>query len=234
MKTIIFIVALVLLCETANAVTIDEDQHYIIAAIVWDNETGEFEADVPVTFMYHPYFADECFTLKTAEDGSVVFDVANMPRGVRNNSVIMVSCKYGIKNAPVIYGNWGTGITFNEPDEITAIEAFAAMGFVAIAIGGGRYLLRRGKSTDHKGDTMTEENNETTDTTDTRSKLKQDFGVRALIATMAMLGYVGASGIAAYRGDMDMLKAISSIYMPIIGAIIIFYYNGSSIRDASK
>ena len=51
--------------------------------------------------------------------------------------------------------NWGIGITFNEPDEITAIEAFAALGFTAIAIGGGRYILRRKKNTVHKGDTMT-------------------------------------------------------------------------------
>lgn len=238
MKTIILLIALFLLCGTANALTIDEDQHYIVAVVVWDNMAGLPEADVSVTF-------GGIHTLHTAEDGSVVYDTANLD-DIRHGEYVAVSCKYGTKLAPVVLctyesvlnetsghsemrfvQNWGMGLTFNKPSESIAIEAFAALGFAVIAFGGGRYILRRKKNTDHKGDTMTE--NETTG-----SKLIRDFGVRALIATMAMIGYIGASGIAAYQGDMDMLKAISSIYMPIMGAIIIFYYNGSSIRDASK
>jgi len=222
MKTIIILITLLLTCGIANATPIDEDQHYIIAAIVWDNVTGLPESDVPVTF-------GGIHTLYTGADGSVVYDTANLDN-IEDGSYVSVSCKYGIKNAPVIYGNWGTGITFNEPDENTAIEAFAALGFFAIALGGGRYLLRRRKNTIHKGDTMDE--NKIIETTG--SKLIRDFGVRALIATLSILGYIGISGIAVYRGDMSMLENISKIFMPIILAIIVFYFNGSTVRDASK
>jgi len=175
----------------------------------------------------------------------VVFEVANFD-SVKNNRVITVVCKYGMKNAPVVYYtnesvwnatnqsydvcqvyNWGTGITFNEPDEITAIEAFAAMGFAAIALGGGRYLLRRKKNTNHKGDIMDEENNETTDT---RQKLIRDFGVRALFGTIALLGYIAITSVCILTDRTDMVSTITTWYMPLITAIVGFYFGGATAR----
>jgi len=171
MKTIILLISLVLLCGTATATTIDDDQHYIIAVIVWDNVTGEQEAGIPVTF-------GGVHTLYTAIDGSVVYDIANL-ENIRHGDYVPVSCKYGTKLAPIIIctyqpaynktsrqrewgfvANWGTGITFNEPDELTAIEAFAALGFTAIAIGAGSYILRKKKNPNHKGATMTKRSDE--------------------------------------------------------------------------
>ena len=246
MKTILVLISLLLMCGTANAMPINDNQHYIIAVIVWDNVTGLPEAGVPVTFQYVPHEMSNKFTFETAEDGSVVFDVANFD-SVKNNRVITVVCKYGTKNAPVVYYtnesvwnatnqsydvcqvyNWGTGITFNEPDEVTAIEAFAALGFAAIALGGGRYLLRRKKNTNHTGDIMTDETNETIDT---RSKLVKDFGVRAAIALVAMTTYGIACIVAVYNGDMGLLDDIARVFTPVISVIVLFYFGGSMIRD---
>ena len=239
LKTIILLLSLLIVCGTANAATLDEDQHYIIAVVVWDNVTGLPEADVPVTF-------GGIHTLHTADDGSVVYDTANLD-DIRHGEYVVVSCKYGTKLTPIILctyesvlnetsrhsemqfvQNWGMGITFNEPSESIAIEAFAAMGFAAIAIGGGRYLLRRKKNTDHKGDIMTEETNETTDT---RSKLARDFGVRAAIALVGMSAFGIACIVAVNNSDMSMLDDIARVFTPVISVIVLFYFGGSIIRD---
>lgn len=138
MKTIIFLIVMIFVCGTANATLIDEESHHIIVVIVWDDVTGLPEENVSVLF-------GGIHTLYTETDGSVIFDTANL-ENVDDGSPVSVSCKYGIKNAPIIFRNGYIGLTFNEPDKITAIEAFAALGFTAIAIGGGSYLLRKRKS----------------------------------------------------------------------------------------
>ena len=220
MKQIHILIAALLLCSIATA-SMNDLRPYSIVIIVWSTD-GSRAVDMPVTFTYE----GQSDTLYTADDGSVVFSLLNF-EDVPDGAYINVSCMYGVQSIRVDYEAGLIGATFNEPSEEIAIEAFAALGFVVIAIGGGRYLLRRKKNTIHKGDTMTE--NETIG-----SKLIRDFGVRALIATMAMLGYIGISGIAVYRGDMSMLENISKIFMPIMMAIIVFYFNGSAIRDVSK
>jgi LPXTG-motif cell wall-anchored protein len=48
----------------------------------------------------------------------------------------------------VNYAYGATGVTYNEPSESIAIEAFAALGFAATAIGGGIYYLTRKKKKD--------------------------------------------------------------------------------------
>jgi len=135
MKTIL--ITLLLLCGVANATPIDECQHYIIAVIVWDNVTGLPESDVPITF-------GGIHTIYTAEDGSAVFDTANLETN-EDGSCVSISCKYGMKNAPVIDGNWGTGVTFNEPSQSAAMSAFLALGLIAIPIGKGIYMLFKKK-----------------------------------------------------------------------------------------
>jgi len=220
MKQIHILIAALLLCSIASA-SMEDLRPYSIVIIAWDTD-GSRAVNMPVTFTY----VWQSDILYTADDGSVVFSLLNF-RDVPDGAYINVSCKYGVQCVQVDYAAGEKGATFNEPSEEIAIEAFAALGFVVIALGGGRYLLRRKKNTIHKGDNMTEDET-------TGSKLIRDFGVRALIATMAMLGYIGISGIAVYRGDMSMLEDISKIFMPIIGVMIVFYFNGSAIRDASK
>ena len=216
MKRIILLITMLLMCGIASA----GFQPYDIFAIVWNNETGAPEPGVDVTFTYN----NQSFTLTTAEDGSVDFATQNFNGELPDGALINVSCKYGTKQAQIVSGDAGFGVTFNEPSEASATAAFAAMGIIAIALGGGLYLLRRKKTIKQEEINMT---NETT-----ISKLKRDFGVRALIATLMTVGYIGVSGIAAYNGNMDMLENISKIFMPIMMAIVVFYYQGSSIRDA--
>jgi len=150
------ILLLILMCGIASA------QPHIIYAVVWD-EQGNLEPGVPVTFAYN----DQSFTLKTASDGSAVFATQNFYGKLQNGAKVSVSCKYGTKRVPIKYKtfDWktfryvnvaGTGVTFNEPSEKIAIEYYAAAGFaVVIALGGGRYLLRRRKQLDKQVNIMT-------------------------------------------------------------------------------
>ena len=64
---------------------------------------------------------------------------------MQDGAHINVSCKYGAKDTPVNYEYGATGVTFNEPSEEAAMEAWAALGFAATAIGGGVYYLARKK-----------------------------------------------------------------------------------------
>ena len=218
MRLIIIILLLLLVwCGVASAISVEEDQHYIVVVVVWDNVTGSLEMGVPVTF-------GGLHTLYTSDDGSVVYDTANLGDVMQ----VSVSCKYGIKNVRVVRDAYGTGVTFNEPDEITAIEAFAALGFAAIALGGGRYMLRRKKNGGHGDAIMADE---TSERVDTRSKFVRDFGVRAAIAIVAMASFGIACIVAVYSGDMGMIDAVARVFTPVISVIIIFYYGGSMVRD---
>lgn len=137
MKPIHLILTALLLCSTAAAM--EGVQPYTIQVIVWDTD-GNREADVPVTFAY----GGMSQTLYSAEDGSLSFGVHNFG-SVPDGAEINVSCKYGAKNIPISYAVGSTGTTFNEPSQAAAIAAFAAMGFAVIALGGGRYYLKRKK-----------------------------------------------------------------------------------------
>jgi len=210
------IIALLILCGIASA----GFQPYDIFVVVWNNETGQPESGVDVTFSYN----NQSFVLTTVEDGSGVFATQNFRGELLDGTLINVTCKYGTKQAQVHRGDAGFGVTFNEPSEEIAVEAFAMAGFIAIVIGAGLYRLRRKRLTIIKEDIIM----------DKEFKLKRDFGVRALVATGSMTGYILISGLAVYRGDVDMLENISKIFMPVITAIVVFYFNSSSIRDASK
>jgi len=136
MKLIYILLAALLLCSIAAA-SVEELRPYTIRVVVWDTD-GNREAGVPVTFVYK----GQSETLYSAEDGTLAFSLLNF-NNVRDGSEINVSCKYGAKNAPVNYEYGATGVTFNEPSEDVAVATWAAIGFIATALGGGLYLLRR-------------------------------------------------------------------------------------------
>ena len=142
------IIALLILCGIASA----GFQPYDIFAVVWSNETGAPESGVDVTFSYN----NQSFTLTTAADGSIDFATQNFRGELPDGAKVNVSCKYGTKQAQINRGDAGFGVTFNEPSESAAIAAFAAMGFIAIALGGGLYLLRRKKTIKQEETNMTE------------------------------------------------------------------------------
>jgi hypothetical protein len=128
---------LFLLCGIAAAT-----QPLIIAPLVWDVD-GNPEAGVKITYT----FEDQSFEQITAQDGSCVFDCQNLNNATEGDK-ITVSCKYGAKTATVNHQYFGQGVTFNEPSQDAAIAAYAAAGFIATAIGGGLYWLRRKKAKD--------------------------------------------------------------------------------------
>lgn len=138
MKTETLLIIALILCSTAAAET--KDQHpYTIHVIVWDE--GAFrDANTSVTFTYN----EQTETLHTAKDGSVSFSLLNF-KNVPSGAFVNVSCRHGYKAVPVNHHNGEVGVTFNEPSEDIAIEAFAAMGFAAVAAGGGIYYLKKTK-----------------------------------------------------------------------------------------
>jgi len=138
MKLIYALTIALLLCGIVDA-SMEELKPYTLRVIVWDTN-GSPEADVAVTFAY----GGQSETLYSAEDGTLCFSLLNFD-DVHDGTQINVSCKHGAKLAPVNHEYGATGVTFNEPDQATAIGAFAAMGFAATAIGGGLYYLRRKK-----------------------------------------------------------------------------------------
>jgi len=142
MKQIHILIAALLLCSIASA-SMEDLRPYSLVIIAWDMD-GSRAVNVPVMFTYE----GQSDTLYTADDGSVVFSLLNFD-DVPDGAYINVSCKYGVQNVQVDYDIGVTGVTFNEPSEEIAIEAFAVLGFIATAIGGGVYLLRRKKQ---KGD----------------------------------------------------------------------------------
>ena len=146
MKNII--IALLILCGIASA----GFQPYDIFAVVWNNETGVPEPGVDVTFSYN----NQSFTLTTAANGSVDFATQNFRGELPDGALVNVSCKYGTKQAAIVRGDAGFGVTFNEPSKAVAIETFAAMGFIATALGAGLYLLRRKKTVKQEETNMTE------------------------------------------------------------------------------
>ena len=230
MKTILILITLIMLCAGAQAHDIIDNEHYMIVVLIWDNETRELESGVPVTF-------GSTHTRYTEEDGSVIYDTANLAGG-ECVLFVEVSCKYGVKNVPIVYfsdgvQNWGTTVTFNEPDESVVIAILAAMGLAATAIGGGIYLLRRKTNIVYETTDNTNEDETMVEKTE-GWKLKNDFGVRALISMIGIAGYVSVVGVAVYQGNAGMIDGISSTLLPIILAIITFYFGGSMIRDGKK
>ena len=80
---------------------------------------------------------------------------------------------------------------------------------------------------------MDEEKQETQEpiTQETRFKLYRDFGVRAWIATLVVLGYIMSVLGCVYTNNMDVIKELSVAVMPIVTVIIMFYFQSSSTRD---
>ena len=77
---------------------------------------------------------------------------------------------------------------------------------------------------------MTE--NEITDetATDPRQKLIRDFGVRALFGTVALLGYIAITCACVLTDRADMVDTVTTWYMPLIMAIVGFYFGGTTAR----
>ena len=199
LKRIILLITMLLMCGIASA----GFQPYDIFAVVWNNETGAPESGVDVTFAYN----NQSFTLTTAEDGSVDFTTQNFRGELPDGALVNVSCKYGTKQAQINRGDAGFGITFNEPSESTAIETFAAMGFIAIALGGGLYLLRRKKTIKHEETNMT---NETKPFYNSKTMWINVIGIAAIIA-QAQFGFIiDAQTQAAILAVVNMiLRAVT-------------------------
>lgn len=141
MKIIYILITAILFCSIATA-TMEDLHPYTISAIVWDAD-GNRDVGTAVTFAY----MRQSETLHSAADGSVSFSLLNFD-DVPDGACINVSTTHGAKDVYVDYLDGERGVTFNEPSEAIAIEAFAAMGFLAVAAGGGIYYLKRKKKGD--------------------------------------------------------------------------------------
>lgn len=70
--------------------------------------------------------------------------------------------------------------------------------------------------------------------TETGFKLYRDFGVRALIASLSIIGFLVITVVTISSNNTDVLDKISVMWMPVIVTIINFYFLGSIVRDTKK
>ena len=70
--------------------------------------------------------------------------------------------------------------------------------------------------------------------TETGFKLYKDFGVRALIASLSIVGFLVAIVVAISSNNMAALDKISILLMPIVITIINYYFLGSIVRDMKQ
>lgn len=56
------------------------------------------------------------------------------------------------------------------------------------------------------------------------SKLVQDFGVRALLATLLVGGLIVGSLYSLFKGSLDLLKEFLSAYGPFAMAALTYYF----------
>ena len=93
------------------------------------------------------------------EEGALtkIFSIMNF-KEIGNDDRIEVFCKYDTKIVRVNYyhsyisglkmvhrGQYGIGVTFNEPSQSAAIAAFLTLGLIAIPVGNGIYRLFKKK-----------------------------------------------------------------------------------------
>ena len=151
MKTGLLLLTLILLCGTTAAEP-TLSTPYCIEGFVWD-DAGDREEGVEITLVYEA----QAHTIITAIDGSFVFSTQNFA-GIQDGDVVTLHCKYGVKTVRINYvhsylsglkmvyvGQYGVGVTFNEPSQSEAIAAFLALGLIAIPIGNGIYRLFKRK-----------------------------------------------------------------------------------------
>ena len=65
-------------------------------------------------------------------------------------------------------------------------------------------------------------------------KLFNDFGVRAWIATLVIVGYMISVAYAVFLGNKDVISALTTLYMPLVSIVSMFYFQASAIRDMKK
>lgn len=59
-------------------------------------------------------------------------------------------------------------------------------------------------------------------------KLKRDFGVRALLATLAMLVFAVAAIPLALKADVETLKVVGLVVGPVVMVPLAFYFGQRS------
>lgn len=62
-------------------------------------------------------------------------------------------------------------------------------------------------------------------------KLIQDFGIRALLSLIVVVGYIGMLGIGVLHADDEMIKNMMTMYTPLVITVIAFYFHSSDIQD---
>lgn len=62
-------------------------------------------------------------------------------------------------------------------------------------------------------------------------KLLNDFGVRAWIATLVIMGYMGSVAYTIFLGNKDMIPTLTTLYMPLVSIVIMFYFQASAMKD---
>jgi len=196
-----------------------------------------------VGHIYEPYTQDNIVILTNIRTGKhlqvtaiscehdlkeYLFNLANLKDGWNREDIIVIS--YGNQSTVIniLVDSVGAQVDLNKPSNWDPILILAGSSLVVLS--GGIYFYMKRKKI-HNEEYIMEESKEIEKK---GFKLFNDFGVRALIATMMVLGYIGSAALTVYTGNEEMLRNVTTIYSPIIMAIITFYFMGSVVRDIKK
>lgn len=189
-----------------------------------------------VGHIYEPYSEDNIVIITNVRTGEqlneiaidcehgvkvYLFNLANLHQGWNNKDEMVIT--YHNNSTSIIIDDSMTGIQvdLNAPEGYNPIPIIA--GTLILSACGSYYYIRRKKG--NKEVTTLEEE---TPSKQTGFKLFRDFGVRALISTLLIIGCIISVLYAMYLNNSEMIKSIAAVYGPAITAVIVFYFNDRS------
>ena len=207
--------------------TLFDNEHYLI-----------------VGHIYEPYSEDNVVMLTNVRTGEqlnkiaiecehsfkvYLFNLANLHQGWINKDGIIITYHNNFTSIVIDDSMTGIQADLNTSEEYDPIPIITGTILIFISCGGYYYIKRKSKL---KGDgiNMNEEETEPI-TQETGFKLYRDFGVRAWIATLVILGYTISVIGCVYTNNMDALKELSIAILPVVTIIVMFYYQSSATRD---
>lgn len=197
-----------------------------------------------VGHIYEPYTEDNVVILINTRTGEglkvtaidcehgmkeYLFNLANLHQDWTHNDEFIISYGNETVQFNIMEESISAQVDINRPDDVDPI--FIITGSFIIILSGGVYFYMRKKKEYSEVTTLTEESKEDTKT---GFKLKQDFGVRALIATLVTTGYIVSILTAIYLDNKEMIPIVTTLYTPIVLTVITFYFHGSAVRDIRK
>lgn len=203
-----------------------DNEHYIVVGHIYEPYTQ----DNMVVLVNTRTCESMYLTAVDCEDGNMkeyLFNLANLHTGWTHDDNFLIIYGNTTTQFNIIKGSVAYQQDIQRPADVDPI--YILTGFIIVAVGGGYFYMKKKKEYSEVT-TLTEEKEDTK----TRFKLKQDFGVRALIATLVTTGYIVSILTAIYLDNKELVPVVTTLYTPIVLTVITFYFHGSAVRDIRK